>query len=73
MLIDATTTQPDYFGRQAALKMRYPNTRASATPMPLPKEENTGFLLRFTAIALTLGTFAYIGISTLSMGVAVVG
>lgn len=73
MLIDATTTQPDYFGRQAALKMRYPNTRVSVTPMPLPKEENTGFMLRLTAITLIIGTFAYIGISTLNMGIAVVG
>ncbi|TDA63616.1 hypothetical protein E0765_07210 [Sulfuricurvum sp. IAE1] len=73
MLIDARTTTPDYFGTQAALNARKPQPRRSAVVQVELDAKPNGFVFRFAALAMIGVTAAYIGFSTFSWGVAVVG
>lgn len=73
MLIDARTTTPDYFGTQAALNVRKPQPCRSTSSQVIESEKSNGFIFRFAAFAMIGTTIAYVGFSTFSMGVAVVG
>ena len=73
MLIDARTTTPDYFGVQAAQNARKTQPRRSESIQVATDVQPSGAAFRFTALTLIVATFAYIGYSTFSMGVAVIG
>lgn len=73
MLIDVTTTAPDYFGQRTALEKRYPSTRSMSSSAKVSQKDNSGLIMRYGAIMMIVATFAYIGVSTLNMGVAIVG